>query len=500
MKGGHVFVQFTPSFLCCISVDDFTVSSRGGNRAKKSDSYEGETQVPVKKGRHAAKKMKVVATGPSTGGHVREEDWAKDSDVGGADDDFLSYNDVDVIRQASVPREVQDKAASPTTHMGGGSARTRVTAPLEGHQSGRVQSAPDTPRGQNVPKGGGIANEAVQGTIHGTDQPHVADAQGGAVEGSSRAAVVGAVPAESRGNDDDDEPLVNRQRRGNARDTVEATTKLWVDDMRFWNETEGHRLFKLIQKAHLYLLAIARGVPPPEIRRSIALPHSIIPQHKIDDESQLKAAKERVIKVQTIALRVIHGWIFKSVNRARGYHAAYGYVLNHVATDIARVMWYGEAWRSRVSLVVCHITLELDMMLPIWFVGAHIEERHEDDELACYQEATMQRLVGAFTSATTLAEGIDKGRVSYDKLRNVTDPYQVLLATAMWLMRISGDDLRSHFDASLFVQLTAKPTLAASMHRSFNARRHILQAAAFVTERMGKPAMMLADPPVYIPD
>ncbi|GBG68743.1 hypothetical protein CBR_g3285 [Chara braunii] len=452
-KGGQVFVQFTPSSLCSISVVNFTMSSRGGNRGKKRDSYEGETKVPVKKGRHAAKKMKAVATGPSIGGHVREdsEDWVRDSNVGCADNDFVSYNDVNDVRQAQ-------GGLADGAHGGGGGARIRVTAPPEGQQSGWVQSSPDTPRGQTVPDGEGAANAALQGTVHETDQPHVADAQGGAAVGSSRAAVVGAAPAESREDCDDDEPLANRQRPGNARDTIEATTKLWVDDMRFWNETEGHRLFKLIQEARLYLLAIAGGVTPPEISRSIALPHSTIPQHKIDDESLLKAPKERAIKVQSIALRVIHGWIFKSGSCARGYHAAYGYMLNHAATDIARVMWFGEEWHSCVNPAVCHITLELDIMLPIWFVDAHIEERHEDGEMACYQEATVLRLVGAFTSAITLAEGIDGGLILHDRLRNVADAYWVLLATAMWLMRMSGDNLRSHFDASLFVQLTTKPT------------------------------------------
>ncbi|GBG62005.1 hypothetical protein CBR_g28481 [Chara braunii] len=447
------------------------------------------------------------------------------------------------------------------------------------------------------------------------------------MESASKRQTVAAA-AESPGEGDVDEPLVNRQRRGAARDGIEAAMKLWVGDMRFWNETEGNGLFKLIREVRLYLLAIARGVATPEIRRSIALPHSSIPQHKIGDESQLKAANGRAIKVQGITWRVIHRWIVKSASRSRGYHSAYGYVLNHVTTDIARIMWLGDDWCTCVSPVVCHITLEMDMKLPVWFVGAHIEDKHEDGdlvcyqeatmqhlvihrsitlphssilqhkigdesqlkaakdraikvqsitwcvihgwiftsasrsrgyhsaygyvlnhlatdiarviwlgddwctgvspavchitlemdmklpvwfvdahiedryedgELACYQEATMQRLVGAFTSVVSLAEGIDSGRISYDGLRNIADAMRLLLVASTWLMRMSGDDLHSHFNASLFVQLTATPTLMAAMHWSFDACRHILQAVTVVTERMGKPAMTLADPPLYIP-
>ncbi|GBG80527.1 hypothetical protein CBR_g30988 [Chara braunii] len=281
---------------------------------------------------------------------------------------------------------------------------------------------------------------------------------------------------------------------------IEAVTRLCVDDMRFWNETEGNGLFKLIQEVRLYLLPMAKGVPHPNIRRSIVLPHSNIQQHKIEDESQLKATKDRGIKVQSIALRVIRGWIFKSTSCSRGYHSPYRYVLNHMVTNIVRAMWFGEDRRTCVSPAVRPITLEMDMMLPIWFVWAHIEDKHKDDELASYQEVTLQRLVGAFMSAITLAEGIDGGCVSYDRLKNTAEVMRVLLAATMWLMRMSRDDLRSHFDASLFVQLTVKPTLVASLHHSFDAPRHILQAATVVMERMGKPSMTLADPPLYIPN
>ncbi|GBG70933.1 hypothetical protein CBR_g8234 [Chara braunii] len=254
------------------------------------------------------------------------------------------------------------------------------------------------------------------------------------------------------------------------------------------------------EEARLYLVAVARGVQPPAIRRSIVLPHTTIPQHKIDDKSEFSVAQDRALNVQTIALRVIHGWVFKSASRQRGYHVAYMYTLNHAATDIARAIWMGEDWRVCVSPMVFHTTLDMDMKLPLWFVGAYIEDRHEDDELAVYQEASDQRLVGAFTSAVSTTEGVDDGRVSHERLKRVAEAMRVMLAATMWLMRMGGDDRRAHYDAWVFVQLTAKPTLITSMHRSFDARRHIVQAATASTDKLAKPLIALLAPPVYIPD
>ncbi|GBG79234.1 hypothetical protein CBR_g29286 [Chara braunii] len=302
------------------------------------------------------------------------------------------------------------------------------------------------------------------------------------------------------GEGDDDEALVNRLRQRNTREGMEAATKLWVDDLRFWNEREGFAIVKLIAEARGYLVAVARGEQPPPIRRSIVLPHNSIPQHKIADESELNAAKERAVKVQGIALRVIHGWVFKSQNRQRGYHAAYQYALNHAAIDIARAMWMGEDWRYCVSPMVVHHTLDMDMKLPLWFVGADVEDRHEDDGLAAYQEVSIQRLVGAFTSAVIIVEAMDGDRVSHERLKTMADAMQMMRAATMWLMRMAGDDHRAHYDTWVFVQLTAKPTLVASMHRCFDARRHIVQAATVITDKLASPPITLIDPPIYVPD
>ncbi|GBG70865.1 hypothetical protein CBR_g8165 [Chara braunii] len=351
-----------------------------------------------------------------------------------------------------------------------------------------------------------VADTGAQGGVclpsaSSADPESVGDGDGGAEhddddDGSTKGVKVGDVAGEG----DNDEALVNRLRQRNTREGMEAAAKLWVDDLRFWNEREGFAIVKLIAEARGYLVAVARGEQPPPIRRSIVLPHNSIPQQKIAEESELNAAKERALKVQGIALRVIHGWVFKSQNRQRGYHAAYQYALNHAANDIARAMWMGEDWRYCVSPMVVHHTLDMDMKLPLWFVGADIEDRHEDDGLAAYQEASIQRLVGAFTSAVIIAEATDGGRISHERLKTMADVMRMMLATTMWLMRMAGDDHRAHYDAWVFVQLTAKPTLVASMHRCFDARRHIVQASTVITDKLASPPITFIDPPMYVPD
>ncbi|GBG73106.1 hypothetical protein CBR_g12822 [Chara braunii] len=336
-------------------------------------------------------------------------------------------------------------------------------------------------------KEGGASHETAQCVLAPVNCPRTPAAD---VAGSSQAAVEGGtlrfpamaarggaveVPGEavevSKGGDgaaagEDDEALVHRlhgQRA--ATHAMDVATKLWEDDNRFWNDTQGNAIVRIIQEARAYLVAVARGVQPPAIQRSISLPHNSIPQHKIEDESELNAAKERALKVQTISLKAIHGWVFKSESRQRGYHLAYQYTLNHAATDIARAMWSAKDWRSLVSPMLFRTTLHVDIKLHLWFVGVNIVDRHEDNECAAYQGACVQRLVRDFTSAVGTTEAMDGGRVSYERLKGMAEAMRYLLAATMWIMRMAGDDPRSNYDAWVFVQHTAKTTLLASMNR-----------------------------------
>ncbi|GBG80253.1 hypothetical protein CBR_g30619 [Chara braunii] len=438
------------------------MSSRGSGRGKSAANLAVDSEAAAweKKGCHVAnKKRKLVQGGSSLVRYVEDEEWVSEGVASQVESDFEEEEEVSLKRKSS--------------RRGSGGLRIEDVGERRG--------------------GGG---RAIMEDVIDVDGA-AASKQGG---GTAVAQKIALSAGDVVGPGEDDEALVNRVRQRYTRDGIEAASKLWVHDLLFWNETEGNGIVKLIQEARLYLVAVARGVQPPALRRSIVLPHVTIPQHKIDNESELNAAKERAFKVQIIALRVIHGWVFKSTSRQRGYHAAYKYALNHAATDIAHTIWMGEDWRICVSPMVFHITLDMDMKLPLWFVSADIEDRHENDELVAYQEVSIQRLVGAFTNTVSMANGIDEGRVSHERLKSVADAMRIMLVATMWLMRMSGDDHRAHYDAWVFVQLITKSTLISSMHRSFDARRNIVQAATVITDKLAKPLMTLVAPPLYIPD
>ncbi|GBG72763.1 hypothetical protein CBR_g12331 [Chara braunii] len=220
---------------------------------------------------------------------------------------------------------------------------------------------------------------------------------------------------------------------------------------------------------------------------------------RIADPSQLQQATSRASAVENIALRVLHGWVFKSGNRPRGYNLAFQYALESVATDIARAMWYGEEWCNVVSPAVCAHTIVLSMDLPLWFAGVKVENRPDDDDMAAYQESIIICVTHAFRAAVQMGAVIDGEFISHDRLCRVADCLRLLLAACMWIMRMSGDDPRSHFEAFHFATLVSKPTLVASMHRSFDHRRSIRLAVKAVTERLGKANVAFGEHPDYLP-
>ncbi|GBG64117.1 hypothetical protein CBR_g40565 [Chara braunii] len=482
-------------------------SPREEGTASSEEAEEGRQAVPAGSARDVVEEA------------VVEEEMTND------DDDFEDDDGEPLQRKARVSsaegvRINEGGEGTPTARRGGGVAAA--------NQPVFVDVARDVARDMarrdvgGRAKEGAASHETAQCMLAPLNRPRTPAAD---VAGSSQAAVEGgtlrspavaarggavAIPGEAvevpKGGDgaapgEDGEALVHRLRgQRAATHAMDAAAKLWEDDNRFWNNTQGSAIVRIIQEARAYLVAVARGVQPPAIRRSISLPHNSIPQHKIEDESELNAAKERALKVQTISLRAIHGWVFKSESRQRGYHLAYQYALNHAATDIARAMWLAEDWRSLVSPMLFHTTLDVDMKLPLWFVGVNIVDRHEDDECAAYQEACVERLVRDFISAVGTAEAMDGGRVSYECLKGMAEAMRYLLTATMWIMQMAGDDSRSHYDAWVFVQQTAKTTLLASMNRQFDARRHITQSAQVMTDKLGRPPPTFAPPPAYISD
>ncbi|GBG75927.1 hypothetical protein CBR_g21169 [Chara braunii] len=204
--------------------------------------------------------------------------------------------------------------------------------------------------------------------------------------------------------------------------------------------------------------------------------------------------------VENIALRILHDSVLKSGNRPRGYHLAFQYSLESVATDIARAMWYGEEWCNVVSAAICAHTIDLNMDLPLWYAGAHIEDRLEDNDMAAHEESTVIQIAHSFRTAVQMGAHIDDDFISYERLCRVADCFRLLLAASMWIMRMAGDDPRSHYEAFYFADLVARPTLVASIHRSFDHRRFVVRATNVVTERLGKAKATLGVYPEYIPD
>ncbi|GBG87595.1 hypothetical protein CBR_g45747 [Chara braunii] len=291
----------------------------------------------------------------------------------------------------------------------------------------------------------------------------------------------------------------NRVRRGVMTKDLVDRVVLWVDDKAFGTTGEGQRLYNIVHETREYFVAIVSGLPTPVVPRSVVLPKSSTKVARITDPSQLQQAISRAAAVENIALRILHGWIFKSGNRPRGYNVAFQYSLESAATDIARAMWYGEEWCNVVSAVVCAHTIDLSMDLPLWFAGANIEDRPKDDDMAAYQEFTVICVAHAFHGAVQMGAHIDGDFISYDRLCRVADCFRLLLAACMWIMSMAGDDPRSHYEAFYFADLVAKPTLVTSMHRSFDHRRFVVRATKVVTERLGKAKATFGEYKDYIP-
>ncbi|GBG76047.1 hypothetical protein CBR_g21287 [Chara braunii] len=446
-----------------------------------------EVAAPAKKGCHQAKKQrKVVQGGPAGNARDVHEEVVVEEEMMNKDDDFEEEEEQPLKGERDTFRTARRWGCR--GEIGG-----RVKEGAAAHES--VQCVQTPSKCLNTPPVdvAGSSQVAVQGET--LRSPAVVSRR----DAVTAAGEAGEVPKAGDGGvvGEDDEALVHRLRRPHAAShAMYLATKLWEDNTRFWNETQGSAIVKIIQETREYLVLVARGVQPPAIRWSISLPHNTIPHHKIEDESKFNAAKERAFKVQTISLRAIHGCVFKSESRQRGYQLAYQYALNHSATDIARAMWSAEDWSTLVSLMLFRTTLDVDMKLPLWFVGANIVDRHEDDECAAYQEACVQRLVRDFTSAVGTAEAMDDGLVSYERLKAMVEAMRYLLAATMWIMRMVGDDPKSHYDAWVFMQLSAKTMLLASMNRQFDVRRHIIQATQVMTDKLGRPPPTLPPPPL----
>ncbi|GBG70826.1 hypothetical protein CBR_g8126 [Chara braunii] len=395
-------------------------------------------------------------------------------DLGGEDDEPLERRGLRSATQATTV-----------------AASTARAADDERSITGALPCTPSQPRQRNDGGDGASRQRGGGGGV-------VADARatGGEAAGGAGVAVAGVVPPvpaareeaavpatvreEGRGYDmnqrDGGKAASSRARRGAMTNELIDRALLWVDNKSFWTTGEGRRLYNIVHETKEHYVAIASGLPPPQLPRSVVVPKSSTRVARIADQSQLQQAISRAAAVENIALRILHGWVFKSGNRPRGYNLAFQYSLESVVTDIARAMWYGEEWRNVVSAPICAHTIDLNMDLPLWYAGANIEDRPEDDDMAAYQESTVISIAHLFRAAVQMGAHIDSDFISYERLCRVADCFRLLLAASMWIMRMAGDDPRSHYKAFYFADLVAKPTLIASMHRSFDHGRSVARA------------------------
>ncbi|GBG89671.1 hypothetical protein CBR_g49524 [Chara braunii] len=265
-----------------------------------------------------------------------------------------------------------------------------------------------------------------------------------------------------RGEEEDDQPLSARKKRSRQEEELEAKSKFAPQGL---------------------------IMPPPEV-----------PHVRIEDGVQREPALKRARRTENVAMRVIHGWIFRSSSRFDGFARVASYVATDYPTDLARAVWQSFEWSRIVPPAVVYHTVALKMDIPLWFAGAYIENRPEADDMAARKEVIVMHIASCFHDALPVGQWWDGGRLSHQRLSRIGDAFRVLLAACMWIMRMGGDDARSYDEASYYAQLVAKPTLVTACSSSFNWRRHVMHSANVVLTRLWKPSLTLGAFPDYIPE
>ncbi|GBG64497.1 hypothetical protein CBR_g45193 [Chara braunii] len=295
-------------------------------------------------------------------------------------------------------------------------------------------------------------------------------------------------------------PLQHVGALGGGHTATAQKAKLWVDCDAFWGQGPGKPLREAVGECTDYFVAIANrdaGVEPPSM---LIMPPNDVPHFKINDPAQREPALRRARSVERVVLRTIHDWIFKSQSRSTGFARAELYITVDFATDLARAVWQALEWSRVVSPALVYPTLTMKMDVPLWFAGVKIEDRPEDDDMAARQEATVLRLAECWTDALWCGQWADGGRVKQERLSRLADCLRALLCAVMWIMRMGGDDDRSHYEAWLYAFMVAKPTMIAAGSYIFNWRRHVVDSSNLVLDRLGKVHLTLGDYPQCIPE
>ncbi|GBG76185.1 hypothetical protein CBR_g21934 [Chara braunii] len=137
-------------------------------------------------------------------------------------------------------------------------------------------------------------------------------------------------------------------------------------------------------------------IPRPDC---VIMPGPDVPRVRIEDPAQRESALRRARRTENVAMRIIHGWIFRSSSRSDGFTRTESYVAVDYPTNLVKAAWQSVEWSRVVPPSVVYHTLALKMGIPLWYAGAYIEDRPEDDDMAAHQESTVMRLVSYFHDA-----------------------------------------------------------------------------------------------------
>ncbi|GBG91560.1 hypothetical protein CBR_g52594 [Chara braunii] len=271
-------------------------------------------------------------------------------------------------------------------------------------------------------------------------------------------------------NDEDNRPSKRLKKHG-PEDDLEHRSKLWVDSDAFWGQGPRKPLREAFTDCVDYFIAITNGDSGAEPPSMLIMPPADIQRTKSNDPTQRDPALWRARAVERILMRAIHRWIFKSSSISNGFARAEPYITVDYATDIARSVWQGLEWSRVVSPTLVYCTLQMKMDVPLCFAELKIVDGPEDDDMAAQQEATIIRVADRWTDALHCGQWADDSRLKYDRLSRLADCLRYLVCACMWIIRMGGDDYRSHYDAGYFTALTAKPTLIVAGSYTFNWRR-----------------------------
>ncbi|GBG89805.1 hypothetical protein CBR_g49656 [Chara braunii] len=400
--------------------------------------------------------------------------------------------------------------ASQRTPKAAGVVITEVCVPRQLPATvGQGQPRQALPLQQVGASGGGKAQSAQKGNATATDTRTAAadhSSRSGVAEGAAEERVDdvrrddGRRDGKREGDDDDDRPLVKRLKGAAKEDGLEERSKLWVDCDSFWGQGPGKPLREAVGECEDYFISIPNGDVGAEPPAMLIRPQNNVPRFKIEDPAQREPALRRARSVEKVVLRAIHGWIFKSSSRPAGFARAESYISIDIAMDVARAVWQGQEWSNVVSPALVYHTLAMKMDVPLWFAGVKIVDRPEDDDMAARQEATVLCVAECWTEALWCGQWVDGGRVKQERLSRLADCLQALLSACMWIMRMGGDDDRSHYEACLNSSMVAKPTMIAAGSYIFNWWRHIVDNANLVLDRIGKVHLTLGEYPHCIPE